>query len=206
MSKKAILTDFSALKGKITLSDAKDITTPQPKPQTQPQQPKTKETHLKVGQQVVLMDSSLRGHIVSLGKRVGIELEDGLLIEASYGEFAVTAGTELERLKSSKVKHIQTVTRTPRSKAPGCLEIDLHIEAIPGGSSVPKGQQLQFQMDTFRRVIRDNMSHKGRKISFIHGIGDGILKSAIRKELDEVLALRCTYSVGDPAVTVVSIK
>jgi dsDNA-specific endonuclease/ATPase MutS2 len=206
MSKKAILTDFSALKGKITLSDAKDITTPQPKLQTQPQQPNAKETHLKVGRQVVLMDSSLRGHIVSLGKRVGIELEDGLLIEAAYGEFAVTDGTELERLKSSKVKHIQTVTRTPRSKAPGCLEIDLHIEAIPGGRSVPKGQQLQFQMDTFRRVIRDNMSHKGRKISFIHGIGDGILKEAIRKELDEVFALRCTYSVGDPAVTVVTIR
>lgn len=206
MSKKAILTDFRALKGKITLSDAKDITTLQPKPQTQPQQPNAKETHLKVGQSVVLMDSSLRGHIVALGKRVGIELEDGLLIEASYGEFAVTDGTELQSLKSSKVKHIQTVTRTPRSKAPGCLEIDLHIEAIPGGRSVPKGQQLQFQMDAFKRVIRENLSHRGKKISFIHGVGDGILKAAIRKELDEVLALRCTYSVGDPAVTVVTIR
>lgn len=204
MSKKAILTDFSALKGKITLSDAKDITTPQPKPQTQ--QSKVKETHLKVGQQVVLMDSSLRGHIVALGKRVRIELEDGLLIEASYGEFAVTDNTELERLKSSKVKHHATSPRTPRSKTSGSLEIDLHIEAIPGGRSVPIGQQLQFQMDTFKRVIRENLSRRGMKISFIHGIGDGILKSAIRKELDEVLALRCAYSVGDPAVTVVTIR
>ena len=204
MSKKAILTDFRALKGKVTLSDAKDITTPQPKPQTQPQQPK--ETHLKVGQQVVLMDSSLRGHIVALGKRVGIELEDGLLIEASYGEFAVTDTRELETLKKSKVRLNATALRTPRPKASGSLEIDLHIEAIPGGKSIPKGQQLQFQMDTFRRVIRENMSRRGMKISFIHGIGDGILKSAIRKELDEVLALRCTYSVGDPAVTVVTIR
>ena len=32
----------------------------------------------------------------------------------------------------------------------GSLTIDLHIEAIPGGINVPKGQQLQFQMDTFR--------------------------------------------------------
>lgn len=205
MSKKAILTDFSALKGKITLSEGKDIHSGVEKNTVTPQ-PKAEESLLKAGQQVVLMDSSLRGHIVALGKRVGIELEDGLFIEASYGEFAITDGTELERLKSSKVKHIQTAPRTPRSKASGCIEIDLHIEAIPGGRSVPKGQQLQFQMDTFRRVIRDNMSHKGRKISFIHGVGDGILKSAIRKELDEVLALRCTYSVGDPAVTVVSIK
>jgi hypothetical protein len=204
MSKKAILTDFRALKGKVTLSEVKDITTPQPKPQTQ--QPNAKETHLKAGQSVVLMDSSLRGHIVSLDKRVRIELEDGLLIEASYGEFAVTDNTELERLKSSKVRHKQTVRNTPRSKASCCLEIDLHIEAIPGGRSVPKGQQLQFQMDTFKRVIRENLSRRGMKISFIHGVGDGILKSAIRKELDEVLALRCTYSVGDPAVTVVTIR
>ena len=206
MSKKAIITDFRDLKGKRTLSDAKDITTPQPKPQTQPQHPKAKETHLKVGQQVVLMDSSLRGHIVSLGKKVSIELEDGLLIEASYGEFAVTDDTELKTLKSSKVKHNATAPRTPRPKESRSLEIDLHIEAIPEGKSVPKGQQLQFQMDTFKRVIRENLSHRGMKISFIHGVGDGILKSAIRKELDEVLALRCTYSVGDPAVTVVTIR
>ena len=44
------------------------------------------------------------------------------------------------------------------------------------------------------------------KICFIHGIGDGILKAAIRKELDEVLALRCSYSVVDPTVTIVYIK
>ena len=200
------MTDFSALKGKITLSDAKDITTPQPKPQTQPKQPKAEESHLKVGQQVVLMDSSLRGHIVALGKRVGIELEDGLLIEASYGEFAVTDTRELETLKKSKVRHNATALRTPRPKAYGDLEIDLHIEALPGGRSIPKGQQLQFQMDTFKRVIRENLSRRGMKINFIHGVGDGILKSAIRKELDEVLALRCTYSVGDPAVTAVTIR
>ena len=61
-------------------------------------------------------------------------------------------------------------------------------------------------METFRKVIRGHLHHKGMKITFIHGIGDGILKTAIRKELDEVLALRCSYSVGDPAVTVVFIK
>lgn len=43
------------------------------------------------------------------------------------------------------------------------------------------------------------------KICFIHGIGDDILKAAIRKELDEVLS-DCSYSVGDPAVTIVYIK
>lgn len=208
MPKKTIISDFSALKGRITLSEA----TPSTPTPAQPSTPKAKpvESSLKVGQSVVLMDSDLRGNIISLGKRVGIELEDGLMIEAAYGEFAVTDDTELKALKSSKVKpHKAAISCTPRPKqksASGCLEVDLHIESIPGGNNVPKGQQLQFQMDTFKRVIRENLSHKGMKISFIHGVGDGILKSSIRKELDEVLALRCSYSVGDPAVTVVTIR
>ena len=211
MSKKTIISDFSALKGKVTFSEPSDvqINTKQKAPAAKADQKptKAKEGHLKVGQTVVLMDSDLRGKIVSIGRKVLIELEDGLTIEAAYGEFAVTEATELKALKSSKVKAKKTTGSASKPKpASGILEVDLHIESIPGGSNVPKGQQLQFQMDTFKRIIRENLSHKGMKISFIHGIGDGILKAAIRKELDEVLALRCTYSVGDPAVTVVTIR
>jgi len=161
------------------------------------------------GQSVVLMDSNLRGKIIGLGKTVRIELEDGLVIESAYGEFAVTDNAEIASLKETKVKAKKTCTG-PKRSAPinpdGSMTIDLHIEAIPGGTGVPKGQQLQFQMNTFRRVIRENVNRRGMKITFIHGIGDGILKAAIRKELDEVLALRCSYSVGDPAVTIVSIR
>jgi hypothetical protein len=209
MSKKTIISDFSALKGKVTFSEVSDMeaeTNKKALPAVE-KQPKTIESHLKVGQSVVLMDSDLRGKIVSIGRKVMIELEDGLRIEAAYGEFAVTDATELKALKSSKVKaKTTTVSKSKQKAASGILEVDLHIEAIPGGCGIPKGQQLQFQMDTFKRIIRENLSHKGMKISFIHGIGDGILKAAIRKELDEVLALRCTYSVGDPAVTVVTIR
>lgn len=209
MSKKTIISDFSALKGKVTFSEVSDMEA-ETKKKALPaveKQPKISESHLKVGQSVVLMDSDLRGKIVSIGRKVLIELEDSLTIEAAYGEFAVTDATELKALKSSKVKDKKTTGSRPKQKAAsGILEVDLHIEAIPGGCGIPKGQQLQFQMDTFKRIIRENLSHKGMKISFIHGIGDGILKAAIRKELDEVLALRCTYSVGDPAVTVVTIR
>lgn len=41
---------------------------------------------LRKGQTVVLMDSSLRGRIVSIGRTVGIELEDGLMIEAAVSD------------------------------------------------------------------------------------------------------------------------
>ena len=200
MAKKTIISDFSALKGKVTFSEkTSDVKV----------SPKGSNDGLKTGQSVVLMDSNLRGKIIGLGKKVKIELADGLIIESAYGEFAVTDKAEIASLKETKVKAKKT-NMGPKRSTPmnpdGSLTIDLHIEAIPGGTSIPKGQQLLFQMNTFRRIIRENASRRGMKISFIHGIGDGILKAAIRKELDEVLALRCSYCVGDPAVTIVSIR
>ena len=211
MAKKTIISDFSALKGKISFSEKTPDTKISLKgtPAASSQRQKVGDEGLRVGQGVVLMDSNLRGRIIRLGKTVRIELEDGLIIESAYSEFAVTDKSEIDSLKDTKVKATKT-SIVPKRSAPASpdssLTIDLHIEAIPEGRNIPKGQQLQFQMETFRKVIRGNLHHKGMKITFIHGIGDGILKTAIRKELDEVLALRCSYSVGDPAVTVVFIK
>ena len=210
MAKKTIISDFSALKGKVTFSEKGSDAEMSTKDRTEAaQKSKVSDVGIKVGQSIVLMDSNLRGKIIGIGKTVRIELEDGLVIESGYGEFAVTDKAGIASLKDSKVKTRQTSNATKRPvpvNPDGSLTVDLHIEAIPGGTSVPKGQQLQFQMDTFRRIIRDNANRRGMKITFIHGIGDGILKAAIRKELDEVLALRCSYSVGDPAVTIVSIR
>ena len=210
MAKKTIISDFSALKGKVTFSEKGSDAEMSTKDRTEAaQKSKVSDVGIKVGQSIVLMDSNLRGKIIGIGKTVRIELEDGLVIESAYGEFAVTDKAEIASLKDSKVKTRQTSNAAKRSvpvNPDGSLTVDLHIEAIPGGTSVPKGQQLHFQMDTFRRIIRDNANRRGMKITFIHGIGDGILKAAIRKELDEVLALRCSYSVGDPAVTIVSIR
>ena len=210
MAGKTIISDFSALKGKVTFSEKTSGAKVSPKvtPSVVAQKSKISDKGLKEGQSVVLMDSNLRGKIIGLGKTVRIELEDGLVIESAYGEFAVTDKAEIASLKETKVKEKKTCTKSKQItfNPDGSLTIDLHIEAIPGGTCVPKGQQLPFQMDTFRKVICENASRRGIKITFIHGIGDGILKAAIRKELDEVLALRCSYSVGDPAVTIVTIK
>ena len=213
MSKKKVISDFGDLKGKISFSEASVNVAGTEPSEVQAgkagQAKESKQGELHAGQSVVLMDSDLRGKIVRLGKKVTIELEDGLMIEAAYGEFAVTEETEISALKETKAKSGKKAEghgcKRTKSTAKSELTIDLHIEAIPGGRSVPKGQHLQFQMDTFRRAIKDNMRHKGMKITFIHGIGDGTLKAAIRKELDEVYALRCSYSVGDPAVTTVTI-
>lgn len=206
MAKKPIISDFGVLKGKVSFSDGPAVAADKEPEKTEATKA-SEENVLKVGMHVVMMDSDLRGKIISLGKTVGIELEDGMVIQAAYREFAVTDKAEISALKQSKAKVKKTSSgRSAKVSKNSVLTIDLHIEAIPGGRSVPKGQQLQFQIDLFKKVIHENLQHKGLKINFIHGIGDGILKAAIRKELDEVLSLRCSYSVGNPAITVVTIR
>ena len=212
MAKTTVINDFSALKGKVDFSEQ-----PVADNKKSVQQHiagkvrKSEEGILKIGQSVVLMDSDLRGKIVFLGRKACIELEDGLRIEAEYSEFAVTSLSELSSLKETRIKAKKMDIRQsgysvrPTSHSGG-ISVDLHIEAIPGGRNIPEGQRLEFQLNTFRKMIRRNLSHKGLIITFIHGIGDGILKAAIRKELDEVFALRCSYAVGDPAVTIVTIR
>ena len=71
--------------------------------------------------------------------------------------------------------------------------------ALSSERPVPDGHQLEYQLEFFRHILRKNIRHRGMKISFIHGVGDGILRSRLCKELDEVFALKCTYS-SSPAV------
>ena len=70
MAKKNIISDFSALKGKVTFSEKTSDTKMSPKvtPSIVIQKSKTSDDGLKVGQSVVLMDSDLRGKIIGLCK------------------------------------------------------------------------------------------------------------------------------------------
>ena len=73
-------------------------------------------------------------------------------------------------------------------------------------SPIPEWAALEFQMNYFRQVLRQNLRHKGKRIVFIHGVGDGILAQAVRKELDEVFALSCSYTFGPMGATNVTIR
>lgn len=111
MDKKTVISDFRSLKGKFILSENERHDTQENTTVKESQKPG--ETQLRIGQSVVLMDSNLRGRIIRLGRTVTIELEDGLVIESVYGEFAVTHKTEIESLKETKVKAKKSITARP---------------------------------------------------------------------------------------------
>lgn len=64
------------------------------------------------------------------------------------------------------------------------IEIDLHIdELLDNTNGLSSSDILEYQLETFRKIMNENARHKGQKIIFIHGKGDGILKNALMKEL-----------------------
>lgn len=71
------------------------------------------------------------------------------------------------------------------TKAPdGPIEVNLHIEELMDTTSgLSSGDILMAQMNEFRKVMDANIKHKGRKIVFIHGKGEGVLRKNILQEL-----------------------
>ncbi|MGI6073891.1 MAG: DUF2027 domain-containing protein [Fermentimonas sp.] len=80
-----------------------------------------------------------------------------------------------------------------RSKKSRLIEVDLHInELIDSTAGMNNTDMLKYQLDKFNEVMSENIKFKNRKIVFIHGKGEGVLKSAIIKELKEKYP-RCYY-------------
>lgn len=64
------------------------------------------------------------------------------------------------------------------------IEVDLHINAlIDSVTGLSNADILDFQMNKFHEVLRQNQNEKGKKIVFIHGIGNGTLKQRVHSEL-----------------------
>lgn len=65
------------------------------------------------------------------------------------------------------------------------LIYDLHINALEHPKDLPREKFLDWQLNAFRKIMENNEMHLGRKIIFIHGQGDGVLRKALTTELDE---------------------
>jgi hypothetical protein len=68
----------------------------------------------------------------------------------------------------------------------GEAEVDLHISALRDNySEMSNTEILKYQLDHFRRMLDNAITNNYRKVTFIHGIGNGTLKSAIVKTVEE---------------------
>lgn len=164
------------------------------------------------GMKVRLMDTNDRGVITGFcGDMYEVDI-DGLTIKMLRSEFVVDIPEESSKLyRSVPSKPIKKNTKQQKDEVSSELIIDLHIEKIPGNEGIPEWAALDYQLSYFRQILHKNLKHRGRKIIFIHGNGDGTLRNAIRRELDEAFAMSCTYEISSVAnygnsATVVTVR
>lgn len=82
------------------------------------------------------------------------------------------------RVKTPVKKHQKKGSDDP-------LVVDLHInELVDSTRGLSSADMLNLQVDKFYKVMDENLRNHGRKIVFIHGKGDGVLRAAILKELN----------------------
>ncbi len=82
-----------------------------------------------------------------------------------------------------------------KNKRKQILEIDLHIhELIDTTAGMDNAAMLQLQLDKVESVLKENQNKKGQRIVFIHGKGEGVLRSEVLKLLKQK---HKTYYVQD---------
>jgi len=73
--------------------------------------------------------------------------------------------------------------------------VDLHIgELIDNILGLSSADMINIQIDTFRKVLENAIANDYSKITFIHGVGNGVLKSTIIKELENYEGLENTMA------------
>jgi len=73
---------------------------------------------------------------------------------------------------------------TPARKPGAPVVVDLHAsELLETTQGMSPSDILNYQLDVFRKILKEHEKQKGTKIIFIHGKGEGVLRKALVNEL-----------------------
>lgn len=100
-----------------------------------------------------------------------------------------------KRLKEQMYKEEKIVAapQKKREKEDGTLVVDLHADVLlETTTGMNSADILHYQIDEFKKVMMEHRKHKGKKIIFIHGKGEGVLRQALIHELTYRFK-PCTY-------------
>src|SRR5690554_3186440 len=98
-------------------------------------------------------------------------------------ELLVSAGDLEQAIKEKEISERRPAKEPIRKrKSDPVIEVDLHInELIDTTAGMNNADILEYQMNKFNDVMKENIKNKNRRIVFIHGKGDGVLKTALLK-------------------------
>jgi dsDNA-specific endonuclease/ATPase MutS2 len=146
---------------------------------------------LEIGNKVAVLDDVLKGVVVSIDKDcISIKTADGMLFNFTTSELVKIDVEQHELSKYSdinnsflKEKSIETTAKKKlfkKEKNEVILEVDLHINQLTKSTKgMDNYDMLNLQLDTAKRKVEFAINKRIPKIVFIHGVGEGVLKSEL---------------------------
>lgn len=147
----------------------------------------------KTGDSVTVLDDSFSGKVKGYkNNRVVIETAEGFSLEFDEHElvklgdtselksfFSVhSVGSVLKDKEEPKKRSFVKEKKTRRDDF--VLEIDLHIEKlVPNKRGMSNYDILRMQTETAKRQLEFAIRNRMPKVVFIHGVGEGVLKSEL---------------------------
>lgn len=147
--------------------------------------------YFEIGKQVAVLDDTLKGVIVNIENQIiDIQDSDGMIYQYNQNELVIIDEDQYQLSKYSDINNsllndkIQDQIKKPSSfkkdKNEVILEVDLHINQLTKSTKgMDNFDMLSLQLDTAKRKIEYAISKRISKIVFIHGVGEGVLKSEL---------------------------
>lgn len=152
---------------------------------------------LEIGNKVAVLDDVLKGIVTAVnGKEISVETDDGMIFKFDASELVKIGEDQHELSKYSDInnpflqekKASQKAKKSFFTKAKNevVLEVDLHInQLVKSTRGLDNYDMLNLQLETAKRKIEFVISKRISKIVFIHGVGEGVLKSELNSLLNK---------------------
>lgn len=144
---------------------------------------------MNIGSFVEVLDDTIRGHIVKMkGKTITILTEDGFELTFFQSELV-----KIEKEKNTdfrfsnfdeenQSKDLEKRKKQPqkREKKTPPMEVDLHIHQLVNSTkNMTNYDMLTLQLETARKKIEFAIEKRIQRIVFIHGVGEGVLRTEL---------------------------
>ena len=144
-----------------------------------------------LGNKVAVLDDVLKGVIISIDNQlIGIEDSDGMIYQYHQQELVLIEEDQYQLSKFSDINNVflneklektsPKISSFKKEKNEVILEVDLHInQLIKSTKGMDNFDMLTLQLNTAKSKIEYAISKRISKVIFIHGVGEGVLKSEL---------------------------
>lgn len=144
----------------------------------------------RVGDRIETVDDNIRGEVIAVSPgRIRVVTEDGFEMEMEPREVLLMPENDTLQVSNAEVsramrdkhggqKHKKKSVKREKTEPP--MEVDLHIHQLTQSTrGLTNHDMLTLQVDTAKRQLEFAISKRIRRVVFIHGVGEGVLRTEL---------------------------